>query len=51
MFSQMYYRNDTTKEPFELVLPGCTSPCPYDMFHDLTDDVTPGDDIADECGA
>ncbi|GAB6033404.1 mitochondrial acyl carrier protein [Chamberlinius hualienensis] len=48
---QMFYRNDTTQPLQELVLPGCSTPCPYSTFHDLTDPLTPGSDIAVECGA
>ncbi|XP_029440916.1 LOW QUALITY PROTEIN: testicular acid phosphatase homolog [Rhinatrema bivittatum] len=44
----MFYRNDSLQEPYELVLPGCTSPCPLSHFIELTAPVIPQDG-ADEC--
>ncbi|MEE6482726.1 hypothetical protein FKM82_013323 [Ascaphus truei] len=39
----MHYRNESSREPYELVLPGCTSPCPLQRFTQLTAPVTPQD--------
>uniref|UniRef100_A0A8C5Q896 acid phosphatase n=1 Tax=Leptobrachium leishanense TaxID=445787 RepID=A0A8C5Q896_9ANUR len=39
----MYYRNDSIAEPYELVLPGCTSPCPLQLFTQLTASIIPQD--------
>ncbi|XP_075696277.1 testicular acid phosphatase homolog isoform X1 [Rhinoderma darwinii] len=39
----MYYRNESYKEPYELVLPGCTSPCPLRLFSQLMAPVIPQD--------
>ncbi|KAG8433949.1 hypothetical protein GDO86_012347, partial [Hymenochirus boettgeri] len=39
----MYYRNDSSRGPYELVLPGCTSPCPVHQFTKLTAAVIPQD--------
>ncbi|XP_053546788.1 testicular acid phosphatase homolog [Bombina bombina] len=39
----MYYRNDSSSEAYELVLPGCTSPCPLKQFIQLTAAVIPQD--------
>uniref|UniRef100_A0A8C4SDB0 Testicular acid phosphatase homolog n=1 Tax=Erpetoichthys calabaricus TaxID=27687 RepID=A0A8C4SDB0_ERPCA len=35
-FVGLFYRNDSSLDAHELVLPGCTSPCPLDQFTDLT---------------
>ena len=45
---QLFYRNDTTTEPYPLQLPGCDLSCPWDSFVQLTADVLPGD-IQAEC--
>ncbi|KAM3922452.1 LOW QUALITY PROTEIN: testicular acid phosphatase homolog [Leptodactylus fuscus] len=37
----MYYRNESNKEPYELLLPGCTSPCPLGLFSQLMAPVIP----------
>ncbi|XP_036401479.1 lysosomal acid phosphatase-like [Megalops cyprinoides] len=37
----MYYRNDSTKEPYPLVLPGCTQFCPLTEFENLIEPVIP----------
>ncbi|KAF0307303.1 Lysosomal acid phosphatase [Amphibalanus amphitrite] len=47
---QLFYRNDTTAEPYPLQLPGCQLSCPWDTFVQLTEDVVP-DDIEAECAA
>ncbi|KAM4703060.1 testicular acid phosphatase homolog [Rhinophrynus dorsalis] len=39
----MFYRNESTSEPYELVLPGCSSPCPLQHFTQLTDPIMPQD--------
>ncbi|XP_075443218.1 prostatic acid phosphatase isoform X2 [Ascaphus truei] len=33
---EMYYRNDSSVDPYPLTLPGCTSSCPYQKFIELT---------------
>lgn len=45
-FVQLFYRNDTTVEPFPLRLPNCTAQCPWEAFRDLTAAVRPEDDAA-----
>ncbi|XP_053307498.1 testicular acid phosphatase homolog [Spea bombifrons] len=47
---RMYYRNDSSREPYELVLPGCASPCPLMSFSQLTAPVIPQDWVT-ECGS
>ncbi|KAG5848914.1 lysosomal acid phosphatase isoform X1 [Anguilla anguilla] len=37
----MYFRNDSTKEPYPVVLPGCTQYCPLQDFVQLTKPVIP----------
>ncbi|XP_064192365.1 lysosomal acid phosphatase isoform X2 [Anguilla rostrata] len=37
----MYFRNDSTKEPYPVVLPGCTQYCPLQDFVRLTKPVIP----------
>ncbi|KAM5237351.1 testicular acid phosphatase [Ctenodactylus gundi] len=32
----LFYRNDTTRPPLALSLPGCSAPCPLERFHQLT---------------
>lgn len=32
----IFYRNDTTKDPFALIIPGCQRKCPLDKFDRLT---------------
>ncbi|XP_044137557.1 testicular acid phosphatase homolog [Bufo gargarizans] len=39
----MYYRNESNTDPYELVLPGCTSPCPLQNFSQLMAPVIPQD--------
>ncbi|CAH2318917.1 testicular acid phosphatase homolog [Pelobates cultripes] len=39
----MFYRNDSSKDPYELGLPGCTSPCPLEHFTQLTAPFIPQD--------
>ncbi|KAM4652813.1 testicular acid phosphatase homolog [Discoglossus pictus] len=39
----MFYRNDSSREPYELVLPGCKSPCPLQLFTQLTAPIIPQD--------
>ena len=45
---QLFYRNDTTVEPYQLQLPGCQLSCPWESFVQLTADRIPGD-IQAEC--
>ncbi|XP_069805184.1 testicular acid phosphatase homolog isoform X1 [Dendropsophus ebraccatus] len=39
----MYYRNESNKEPYEMVVPGCRSPCPLRLFSQLMVPVIPQD--------
>ncbi|KAM6450886.1 prostatic acid phosphatase isoform 2-T2 [Liasis olivaceus] len=32
---EMYFRNDTSKEPYPVTLPGCSSACPLSQFAEL----------------
>ncbi|XP_051771038.1 lysosomal acid phosphatase-like [Ctenopharyngodon idella] len=44
MFSvEMFYRNDSTVEPYAVTLPGCSQRCPLQSFVRLTRDVIPQD--------
>ncbi|KAG9466690.1 hypothetical protein GDO78_016267 [Eleutherodactylus coqui] len=36
---EMYFRNDSTKQPFPLTLPGCVHSCPLEKFQSLLDRV------------
>ena len=47
-FVKLFYRNDTTVEPYPLRLPNCTGLCPWEAFRDLTAPVRPTDGAA-EC--
>uniref|UniRef100_T1JEQ9 acid phosphatase n=1 Tax=Strigamia maritima TaxID=126957 RepID=T1JEQ9_STRMM len=47
-FVKVLYRNDTTREPYELTLKDCSNPCPFDQFINLTAGVIPKD-IKSEC--
>ncbi|XP_059149851.1 lysosomal acid phosphatase-like [Physella acuta] len=47
---KIFYRNDTTRDPYELVVPGCQSPCKLDDLITLTKDTVPVDWDA-ECKA
>ncbi|KAI0215767.1 Prostatic acid phosphatase [Lamellibrachia satsuma] len=40
---QVQYRNDSSREPYILQIPGCTAYCPYDKFLALTFDMVPVD--------
>ncbi|KAM6101712.1 prostatic acid phosphatase-like [Theristicus caerulescens] len=46
---EMYYRNDTSKDPYLLTLPGCTSSCPLEKFADLVSPVIT-ENWSKECG-
>ncbi|XP_073534194.1 prostatic acid phosphatase isoform X3 [Phyllobates terribilis] len=46
---EMYYRNDSTVDPYLLTLPGCSPSCPLTMFTDLTSSIIV-DDWKKECG-
>uniref|UniRef100_T1IIN8 acid phosphatase n=1 Tax=Strigamia maritima TaxID=126957 RepID=T1IIN8_STRMM len=47
-FVKILYRNDTSREPYELALKGCSSPCPFNEFVKITEAVIP-EDIQEEC--
>ncbi|KAM6335721.1 lysosomal acid phosphatase [Podargus strigoides] len=40
---EMFFRNDSGKEPFPLTIPGCQHSCPLQRFLELTDAVVPQD--------
>ncbi|NXE45201.1 PPAL phosphatase, partial [Casuarius casuarius] len=40
---EMFFRNESGKEPFPLMLPGCQQKCPLHRFLQLTDPVVPQD--------
>ncbi|RLW10324.1 hypothetical protein DV515_00002338 [Chloebia gouldiae] len=40
---EMFYRNESGKEPFPLTIPGCQHKCPLRRFLELTDPVVPQD--------
>ena len=42
------YRNDTTKVPYVLTIPGCQQLCPLNLFKQLTESVRPRD-WSEEC--
>uniref|UniRef100_A0A8C5TA22 acid phosphatase n=1 Tax=Malurus cyaneus samueli TaxID=2593467 RepID=A0A8C5TA22_9PASS len=46
---EMHYRNDTSKDPYLLTLPGCTSSCPLEKFAELVSPVIT-ENWAKECG-
>lgn len=46
---EMYYRNDTSKDPYLLPLPGCTSSCPLQKFAELVSSVIT-ENWSKECG-
>ncbi|XP_063306739.1 prostatic acid phosphatase [Pelobates fuscus] len=46
---EMYYRNDSTVNPYPLILPGCDASCPLQKFIDLTSPVIT-EDWVKECG-
>lgn len=46
---EMHYRNDTSKDPYLLTLPGCTSSCPLEKFAELVSPVTT-ENWSKECG-
>ncbi|XP_066485261.1 prostatic acid phosphatase-like [Tiliqua scincoides] len=46
---EMYYRNDTSKEPYQQTLPGCSFACPVSKFAELVRPVIT-DDWKRECG-
>ncbi|XP_069596985.1 testicular acid phosphatase homolog isoform X2 [Ranitomeya imitator] len=39
----MFYRNETSEEPYELALPGCSSPCPLELFSQILAPILPQD--------
>lgn len=40
---EMFFRNESGKEPFPLTVPGCQHKCPLQRFLELTDAVVPQD--------
>ncbi|XP_052550835.1 lysosomal acid phosphatase [Tympanuchus pallidicinctus] len=40
---EMFFRNESGKEPFPLTIPGCQQICPLQRFLELTDPVVPQD--------
>lgn len=40
---EMYFRNDSNKAPWPLILPGCPHRCPLEDFLRLTEPVVPQD--------
>ncbi|XP_043914928.1 testicular acid phosphatase isoform X2 [Protopterus annectens] len=44
----MFYRNDSSKEPYQLTLPGCTSPCPHLQFTELVGNIL-AHDLGNDC--
>uniref|UniRef100_A0A8C0BY18 Lysosomal acid phosphatase n=1 Tax=Buteo japonicus TaxID=224669 RepID=A0A8C0BY18_9AVES len=40
---EMFFRNESGKEPFPLTIPGCQHTCPLQRFLELTDPVVPQD--------
>uniref|UniRef100_A0A8C6YRJ3 acid phosphatase n=1 Tax=Nothoprocta perdicaria TaxID=30464 RepID=A0A8C6YRJ3_NOTPE len=46
---EMYYRNDTSKDPYLLTLPGCTSSCPLEKFAELVSPMI-AENWSKECG-
>ncbi|XP_074961538.1 lysosomal acid phosphatase isoform X3 [Phalacrocorax aristotelis] len=40
---EMFFRNDSRKEPYPLTIPGCQHKCPLQRFLELTDPVVPQD--------
>ncbi|NWU18064.1 PPAP phosphatase, partial [Cephalopterus ornatus] len=46
---EMLYRNDTSKDPYLLTLPGCTSSCPLEKFAELVSPVIT-ENWSKECG-
>ncbi|NXX45993.1 PPAL phosphatase, partial [Tricholaema leucomelas] len=45
---EMFFRNESGKEPFPLTVPGCQHKCPLQRFLELTDTVVP-EDWEQEC--
>ncbi|KFU85056.1 Prostatic acid phosphatase, partial [Chaetura pelagica] len=46
---EMYYRNDTSRDPYLLTLPGCTSSCPLEKFAELVSPIIT-ENWSKECG-
>uniref|UniRef100_A0A8B9P4P1 acid phosphatase n=1 Tax=Apteryx owenii TaxID=8824 RepID=A0A8B9P4P1_APTOW len=46
---EMHYRNDTSKDPYLLSLPGCTSSCPLEKFTELVSPMI-AENWSKECG-
>jgi lysosomal acid phosphatase len=48
-YMKISYRNDTSRPPYELVVPGCEHLCPFDRFKEIIGPMLP-DDWRLECG-
>ncbi|KAJ7404550.1 Prostatic acid phosphatase [Willisornis vidua] len=46
---EMHYRNDTSRDPYLLTLPGCTSSCPLEKFAELVSPMIT-ENWSKECG-
>ncbi|EOA99410.1 Prostatic acid phosphatase, partial [Anas platyrhynchos] len=46
---EMHYRNDSSKDPYLLTLPGCTSSCPLEKFSELVSPIIT-ESWSKECG-
>uniref|UniRef100_A0A8C8ALD1 acid phosphatase n=1 Tax=Otus sunia TaxID=257818 RepID=A0A8C8ALD1_9STRI len=46
---EMHYRNDSSKDPYLLTLPGCTSACPLEKFAELVSPIIT-ENWSKECG-
>ncbi|XP_051466814.1 prostatic acid phosphatase-like [Apus apus] len=46
---EMYYRNDSSRDPYLLTLPGCTSSCPLEKFAELVSPIIT-ENWSKECG-
>ncbi|XP_071949934.1 prostatic acid phosphatase-like isoform X1 [Antedon mediterranea] len=42
-YVKIWYRNDSTTEPYDLSIPGCNITCSFNDFKALTKDILPGD--------
>lgn len=45
---QIFLRNTTTHEPYQMIIPGCTAACPLNKFVEILKPVIP-DDWKEEC--
>lgn len=42
-FIELHYRNDTSRPPYELAMPGCDFHCPLEFFLNYTKPLIPED--------